>query len=225
MCSNHTNPQQESKPPDIPQVSSPEVKELKTLLKKCPLYLIGPMGSGKSALAKLLASQLRFHFLDTDQLIEAAAKRSISEIFEEEGEESFRDFEASVLEQVSAFVSCCVATGGGIVIRKSNWGSLRTGIVVYLEAPVDVLRDRLENDKTRPLLKSNDAETLRDRIQDILEERRHLYDQADVTVHIEKTMSVDAVAKDVIQTLTNFIKTNPPRSSRLYPGTLRKKNT
>ncbi|PXF44101.1 Shikimate kinase [Gracilariopsis chorda] len=225
MCESSTDSsqEQEAAQPRYTKEVSLEVKELKSVLKKCSIYLIGPMGSGKSVIGKYMASELGFCFLDTDELIEAAAKRSIPEIFETDGEEAFRDLESAVLDQLAAFIGCCVATGGGAVLRKSNWGKLRCGIVVYLETPVDVLRDRLQGDTTRPLLKNADGETLRERIRDILEERRHLYMQADLTVHIEKSMPVDDAGKEVIRKLTNFIKANPPRSSKLYPGNLPKR--
>lgn len=200
---------------------SKEVKELRSVLKKCSIYLIGPMGCGKSAVGKFLAYELGFRFLDTDDLIETVAQKPITQIFEEDGHESFRDLESSVLEQVTPFIACCVSTGGGIVLRKDNWGKLHSGIVVYLETPVDVLQDRLqsenESDK-RPLLK--DAESIRDRIQDIMTEREHLYKQADVTIHCEAGVPVDQICQDIVRTLTNFIKANPPKLSKLYPGNL-----
>lgn len=200
----------------------PQVKELRSVLKKCPIFLIGPMGSGKSVLGKYLAFEMGFRFLDTDDLIETVAKKSIPEIFESDGEDAFRDLESAVLDQVAAFIGCCVATGGGAVLRKENWGKLHAGIVVYLKTPVDVLSDRLQGDTGRPLLKDADAEALRERLHDILEERRHLYEQADVTVQIEEDMAVDDIGMEVIRVVTNFIKANPPRLASLYPGSLPK---
>lgn len=201
---------------------SPEVKELRSILKKCSIYLVGPMGSGKSAVGKFLAYELGFRFLDMDDLIEAIAKKPISQIFKDDGETAFRDLESAVLEQITPFIACCVATGGGVVLRKENWGKLQTGIVIYLDTPVNVLEDRLlgETEK-RPLLK--DAESLRDRITDILHERGHLYNQADVTIRCKGGMAIDEISKEIIRTLTNFIKSNPPKLSTLYPGKMPKK--
>lgn len=179
------------------------------------------MGSGKSSIAKYLASQIGFRFLDTDQLVEAVAKKPISQIFEDDGETIFRDIETAVLDQVAPFIACCVATGGGAVLRKENWGRLQTGIVIYLDTPVDVLADRLMSESesgSRPLLK--DANDLRERIDDILHERRGLYEQADLAVKVTKGMAVDDIGTDIIRLLTNFIKANPPRMAQLYPGTL-----
>lgn len=211
---------EKKKRPLPPREVSPEVKELRSMLKKCSIYLIGPMGSGKSVVGNYLSRELDFRFLDTDDLIESLAKRSASEIFETEGEKGFREIESAILDQVVSFIGCCVATGGGIVTKKENWGYLQTGLVIYLNTPVDVLKDRLlnETDK-RPLLK--DAESLRDRIEDILEERKHLYEQADVTIQVAAGMAVDEVGKEIIRSLTNFIKSNPPKLAALYPGNVR----
>lgn len=206
----------------IPRELKPEVKELRSVLKKCSIYLVGPMGSGKSVLAKYLAYELGFRFLDTDELIEKVAQKSIPKIFEDDGEDNFRDLESAILDQVQPFIACCVATGGGIVLRKENWGRLQTGIVIYLSTPIDVLVDRLKGDTKRPLLK--DAESLTDRVTEILNNRRHLYEQADVVVPIEPDAAVDEIGMDLVRRLTNFIKANPPRLSKLYPGNLKKES-
>lgn len=190
------------------------VKELRGRLKKCTLYFVGPMGSGKSVVAKYLAHQLGFRFLDTDELIELFAKKDISAIFESEGENSFRELETAVLDQVQAFVGVCVSTGGGIVMRQANWGKLQTGIVVFLDVPVDVLVKRLEGDKTRPLLQG--TESLRNRIESILEKRRSMYEQADVVVNVKAEEAIDNVSAEVVRKLNNFIKENPPRLAKLY---------
>lgn len=190
------------------------VKELLGRMKKCSLYFVGPMGSGKSAVGKYIAHQLEFRFLDTDELIELFAKKDITSIFETDGENAFRALETAVLDQVQAFIGCCVATGGGIVMDQGNWGKLQTGIVVFLDAPVDVLVKRLEGDKTRPLLQG--AESLSERIESILEKRRGMYEQADVVVHIGEDDAVEKVGAEVVRKLNNFIKENPPRLSKLY---------
>lgn len=219
MCA-PTSPQSEKG--FYPEVIAPEVKELRSVLKKCSIYLIGPMGSGKSVVGKYLAQELRFRFLDTDQLIEAVSKKSIPQIFADDGEEAFRDLETAVLDQVAPFIGCVVATGGGAVLRKTNWGKLQTGIVVYIEVPVAVLEDRLRGDKGRPLLRDASPTELKERIENILEERKHLYGQADVKVHVDRDAPVDDVGKEIVRKLTNFIKAHPPRLAALYPGNMKK---
>lgn len=220
MCESKSGQNNAKSKNPLPRDLKPAVKELRSVLKKCSIYLVGPMGSGKSAIGKYLAFELDFRFLDTDALIESVSQKSIPEIFKQDGEEAFRDTESAVLGEVQPFIGCVVATGGGAVLRKPNWGKMQTGIVVYLEAPVDVLVERLRHDTSRPLLA--DAEDLRERISSILDQRRNLYEQADVAVHIKADQPVDEVGKEVIRNLTNFIKANPPRLSKLYPGNLPK---
>lgn len=224
MCAPKSGKEDEdARLPKARQTDNRAVKELRSVMKKCSVFLIGPMGSGKSAVGRYLAREIGFRYLDTDEIIEAVAKKPIKKIFSEEGESHFRDLESTVLEQVSAFIACCVSTGGGIVIRKENWGKLHAGLVVYLDTPVDVLTDRLQGEsENRPLLK--DAESLRDRIKDILYEREHLYKQADISVKCEAGQGVDEIGQEIIRALTNFIKSNPPKLSKLYPGSLPKNN-
>lgn len=220
MCDQPTGQISATNASRLPRDMKPEVKELRSVLKKCSIYLIGPMGSGKSAVGKYLAFELGFRFLDTDELVESVAKKSISDIFKDSGEEAFRDLESAVLDEVQPFIGCCVATGGGVVLRKPNWGKMQTGIVAYLEAPVDVLVERLKSDTTRPLLAG--ADDLTERVSSILNSRRHLYENADVTVSIGSGDTVDEIGKEVVRKLTNFIKANPPRLAKLYPGNLPK---
>lgn len=196
----------------------PAVKDLMTRMKKCSVYLVGPMGSGKSALGKFLSHQFEFRFLDTDELIELSAKKDIPTIFANDGEEAFRDLETAILDQVQAFIGCCVATGGGVVMRTQNWAKLQTGLVVFLDVPADVLYDRLKGDTSRPLLQGGE---LRTKIETILKERRSMYEQADVTVEVAADDAVDDIAEEVIRKLNNFIKENPPRLSKLYAANLK----
>ncbi len=207
--------------PDVTKELGNAVRDLKSRLKRCSLYFVGPMGSGKSVIGKFIAQQLSFRFLDTDALIEGVTKRSISELFADEGEAAFRDLEAAVLDQVQAFLNCVVATGGGIVLRDTNWGKLQTGIVVFLDVPIDILVKRLEGDTTRPLLKDGD---LREKLEAIMASRRSLYELADVTVNVNEGDAVDNVALEVCRKVSNFIKENPPKMSALYSSNLNEKD-
>jgi shikimate kinase len=117
------------------------------LLRGVNLYLVGMMGAGKSTVGQAVAKRLGYRFLDTDMLIESVAQRPISDIFATDGEAAFRDLETAVLEQVVAYTRSVVATGGGMVLRRENWGHLRHGVVVWLDVPLAVLTQRL---KPRP---------------------------------------------------------------------------
>ena len=171
------------------------------------LYLVGMMGSGKSTTGRPLAERLGYGFVDADAVIEQVAGCSISEIFERDGEEEFRNLETQVLRSISERHSLVVATGGGIVTRSQNWGMMHQGIVIWLDVERGQLLQRLQKDASqRPLLMGSDpAET----IDAILEERRPLYDEADLTVVIESE-TPEVVADGIIQLLPKLIK-DPPK--------------
>jgi shikimate kinase len=149
-----------------------------------------------------------YNFLDTDAIIEKATGMSIPQIFDEEGEEGFRTVESQILDSVHGYVRCVVSTGGGLVCRRENWAKLQTGIVVWLDVEPKIILDRIgQNDTNRPLLRTeNPLKTL----QDLLEERRDKYSQADVRIEVTEEMDEDDVADSIVKDLHNFIDENPP---------------
>lgn len=154
------------------------------MLQGVSLFLVGMMGSGKSTVGRLLAARLGYAFLDTDDLIEKIGGVSIEQFFTERGESAFRELETQVLASVSAHTRVVVATGGGAVIAQRNWGYLRHGVVLWLDAELETLARRLERSpSTRPLLAQSD---LRARLEQLSNERRSLYAQADV--HVRRTV-------------------------------------
>ena len=171
------------------------------------LYLVGMMGSGKTSTGRPLAERLGYGFVDADAVIEQVAGCTISEIFERDGEEEFRSLETQVMRSISERHSLVVATGGGVVTRTENWGLMHQGIVIWLDVERRQLLQRLQSDSTqRPLLMTGDpAETL----DEILKQRRPMYDEADLTVVIESE-SADVVADGIIQLLPKLIK-DPPK--------------
>lgn len=176
-------------------------------LQGCNLYFIGMMGSGKSAVGDTVARRMgAYNFLDTDTILERATGMTIPQIFEDEGEEAFREAEAQVLDSVHAHVRCVISTGGGLVIRNQNWSKLQTGLVVYLKVEPEVIMKRIEG-TDRPLLQTeNPLETLKE----LMEERSERYEQADVTVEVEGHMGVKETADMCIRALHDFIDDNPP---------------
>ena len=171
------------------------------------LYLIGMMGSGKSSTGRPLAERLGYGFVDADAVIEQVTGSNISEIFERDGEDHFRDLETQVLRSISERHSLVVATGGGIVTRSENWGMMHQGIVIWLDVERDQLLLRLQRDSTRrPLLQVNDPG---EAVDSILGQRRPLYNEADLTVVIG-TETADVVANGVLQLLPELIK-DPPK--------------
>ncbi len=172
-------------------------------LKGINVFLIGMMGAGKSTVGRLLADQLGYRFFDTDTLIEKVAGKTINEIFADSGEEVFRELEAQVLSEISAYTKLTIATGGGIVLRRLNWSYLHHGLVVWLDAPVDVLIARLQNDTTRPLLQGpNPAQAL----QTILNQRRSLYAEADLHISISGSDTPEAIASRIIDGIPPLLK-------------------
>lgn len=165
--------------------------ELKQQLSGINLYLVGMMGAGKSTVGKAIAKALGYRFLDTDSLIEAAAGQRVADIFAQQGEAAFREWETRVLTEVAGYSALVVATGGGMVTRPVNWSHLHYGLVVWLDVPLPVLQQRLAYDRHRPLLQRPDwPQTL----ATLLEERLPLYRQADVHVAVTAGDTASVVA-------------------------------
>jgi len=124
------------------------------------VYLIGPMGSGKTTIGQRLASLMGLTFHDCDQEIETRTGASVSLIFEIEGEEGFRKRESRMLRELCAMNKVLIATGGGAVISQTNRDLLRkSGLVVYLRTGVDQQLERLGRDRSRPLLQTRNRES------------------------------------------------------------------
>ncbi len=143
------------------------------------LILIGFMGTGKSAAGSLLAEKLKRKFIDLDQLIEENSGSSIAAIFEEQGEEHFRELESETLNKLikAGAANLVIATGGGIVLREENRKLLKTlGKVILLTATLPEIIIRTSGDRSRPLLDSEDRlETIRV----MLETRKPFYREHD----------------------------------------------
>ena len=163
------------------------------------IYLIGMMGSGKTVTVKRLAAMLECPFTDLDELIQERTRRSIVEIFQEEGEFFFRDQESALLKEVSGLTPRVVATGGGTVLRADNVSWMkRDGKIVFLETSLDILWSRVKDKKDRPLLK---GKTPRERLLEIYHYRTPIYRAAsDLTVNTDG-QSVQAVASLIYERL------------------------
>ncbi|MDR1453026.1 MAG: shikimate kinase [Candidatus Margulisbacteria bacterium] len=137
------------------------------------LILIGFMGSGKTSTGRILAKQLGYKFLDTDQVVEQKNGLTCAKIFEQRGEEFFRKQETAALQELHGLDSAVIATGGGIVLSADNRDLLKKlGIVVYLKTePAEILK-RVADDVTRPLLPQENKLA---EIQNLLAVRQPLY--------------------------------------------------
>ena len=177
-------------------------KTLKEKLGGRNIFLIGMMGSGKSQTGPVLAKMINYAFVDTDDVIEKATKQSINTIFQKEGEKEFRKLEKKILTEISQYHSLVIATGGGVVTLKENWGSLHQGIVIWLDLDINHAIQRLKDDEQkRPLLNDNDwIKTFKD----IYEQRKPLYMEADLRIVIED-QSAEEVANMIAKGLLEII--------------------
>ena len=149
------------------------------------IFLTGFMGSGKTQLGKKLASLLDAAFIDLDLMISQEEKRTVPEIFKQDGEEEFRRLERVYLERIIAGQKISViALGGGTVCFNNNLALVKeAGLLVYIELNAAALFDRLKNStERRPLLSGLSGQDLLQKIETLLQERKKFYEQAHVTV-------------------------------------------
>jgi len=138
-----------------------------------PIFLVGPMGVGKSTIGKLLAAELSYCFMDSDREIEQRAGADVSWIFDVEGEVGFRKREAAIIKELSQRHDSVIATGGGAILNIGTRQLLKeAGYTFYINAPLNVLLERTSQDRSRPLLQVKDP---RASFQRILSERQSLY--------------------------------------------------
>ena len=124
------------------------------------IYLVGPMGSGKSTMGRLLAKKLGLPYYDLDKLIEDQEKMSIRDIFQKHNEKYFRDLESITLKQYSEESNFVISTGGGCVLRDQNLNILRKGLVIYLKISIETQFERVKHRTHRPLLNNVTKDTL-----------------------------------------------------------------
>jgi shikimate kinase len=158
------------------------------MAKHNSIYLVGPMGAGKSTIGRLLAKALGIPFVDSDKEIERKTGVSIPMIFEYEGEAGFRKREADVIAELTELNPVILATGGGAVLVPENRTRLgANGFIVYLHCPVDKQLERTHKDSNRPLIKTANP---RQRLQELFELREPIYRQlADLVVDTGHTSS------------------------------------
>lgn len=169
------------------------------------IYLVGPMGAGKTTVGRHLADLLGRPFMDSDHEIEARTGANIPWIFEKEGESGFRQREQQVIELLTRQSGIVLATGGGAVTRTENCEVLKKrGIVVYLYTPVEMQIARTSRDRNRPLLQVSDPAK---KLKELLSLRDPLYRQ--VAHHIIPTS--DGSARDLAQKIIQLIGLNTLR--------------
>ena len=179
------------------------------------VFLIGPMGSGKTSIGKHLARMLKLDFYDCDQEIEHSTGASVNLIFDVEGEEGFRLRENQMLKQLCTKNGILIATGGGVICNEENRRLLRSrGLVVYLKTSVEYQLKRLSQDKNRPLLQAQDKTQ---RLLDLARIRNPLYDDTADLVFSTCNLSVFESAKTLcsaIQEQADPLKPEKPNADR-----------
>ena len=139
------------------------------------LVLIGFMGTGKTEVGRLLADSLTRRMVDTDRLISEREGMAIREIFAARGEGYFRAVEKQVIAELSAQKGLVLSTGGGVILDADNVATLcSSGFVVWLDANVETLAQRLQGDRTRPLLAENDIAELYGKREELYRQASHL---------------------------------------------------
>lgn len=163
---------------------------------KSSIFLIGPMGAGKTSVGKYLASHLDKEFVDSDQEIEKRTGASLTWIYDLEGMDGFRQRETNMIDELSQRENIVLSTGGGCVEVPEIRDHLRQrGVVVYMEVSLETQLKRLERDKKRPLLQAGNP---RDVLIKLWEEREPFYEEiADYTV-VTDHRSVRDVCEDIL---------------------------
>ncbi len=169
-------------------------KMIKEALKSRSIVLVGLMGAGKSAIGKRLATLLDLPFADADDEIEAAAGKTISDIFAEHGEPYFRDGEQRVILRLLQSGPQVLATGGGAFMNEVTRQNVReTGISIWLKADLDVLMDRVGRRSHRPLLQTDNPEAV---MQKLMDERYPVYKGADITI-LSRDVTHEAIIDEI----------------------------
>lgn len=146
------------------------------------IFLVGPMGSGKSTVGRALARRINFRFFDSDRVIEEKCGVDIPTIFEYEGEQGFRDREERTIDTLSNIPGIVLATGGGAVLREGNRDRLKArGCVILLQVDIKEQLRRVAFDANRPLLQTDDPES---RLRALMQEREPIYN---AIAHIKVT--------------------------------------
>ena len=159
------------------------------------IALIGFMGTGKTSVGRLVAEQLHFDYLDTDDMIQSATGKTIADIFSRDGEAVFRALEEKVVGELASRVKTVIATGGGLPVNPNNLASLRMhALVVSLWSSPEKIWERVRHQSHRPLLHDENPPA---KIRELLAAREPFYKQADVLLNTE-LRSIREVAQQVV---------------------------
>jgi shikimate kinase len=157
------------------------------------IYLTGFMGSGKTTIGRALSEKLGIPVIDTDEMIEKKAGKTIPAIFADEGEECFRKYEQEILKQLPTN-DVIITTGGGMVISKENLSWMKKhGNVIFLSCSLDIIFQRLQSDTNRPLFSQN-----KEKMKELYEKRLPYYLEAAFTIDTSHK-SVEEIVEDIVR--------------------------
>jgi shikimate kinase len=157
------------------------------------IYLTGFMGSGKTTIGRALSEKLGIPVIDTDEMIEKKAGKTIPAIFADEGEERFRKYEQEILKQLPTN-DVIITTGGGMVISKENRSWMKKhGNVIFLSCSLDIIFQRLQSDTNRPLFSQN-----KEKMKELYEKRLPYYLEAAFTIDTSHK-SVEEIVEDIVR--------------------------
>lgn len=161
------------------------------------LALIGFMGTGKTSVGRLVAELLGFEFLDTDELIQSRAGRSITDIFAKDGEAAFRELERQTVREISNRIGTVISTGGGLPTNAENLTALKEfSLVVCLWASPEKIWERVRHQSHRPLLNDPNPQQ---KINDLLAERKPFYCAADVLINTDNRSAREVAQQIAMQ--------------------------
>ena len=166
---------------------------------KLNITLCGMMGSGKSAIGKILAGKLDYNYIDVDKMIESKSKKTIKKIFEEDGEVYFRELEEKITIKILDTKQTVISLGGGAIVNKNIRNYIKkNSFNIYLKVEVGILIQRLRNSKNRPLIYKKD---LKKELINLIKKREKFYQQADLIVKNEN--NIINTTKDIIKNIIN----------------------
>ncbi len=178
--------------------NSATARHVRQALGTRSIVMVGMMGCGKSAIGRRLANALDLKFVDADDEIEKAAGMSISEIFQQLGEQHFRDGERRVIARLLAGGPQVLSTGGGAYMSEETRDRVRTaGIAVWLKAELPILMKRVMRRDNRPLLKTHNPEA---RMRELLDIRSPIYAEADITIE-SREVAHDVIVGEILNKL------------------------
>lgn len=163
------------------------------------IFLVGPMGAGKTTVGKQLADRLNYTFYDSDHEIEARSGASIPWIFDVEGEQGFRQRECRMIDELTQRQGIVLATGGGAVINPENRQYLSSrGMVVYLRSSIDEILQRTRHDKNRPLLQTDNP---RATLEKLMQEREPWYMEVADIVFDTHSVNINTATRQLLEQL------------------------